>query len=59
MRFHRRAVAVAGDAGRTASGLRDHVKGEVFLVRAAGTEPLYLAIDDAGVQFFDSIITEA
>ena len=39
-RLDRRAVAVAGDAGRAAGGLRDHVEGEAFLVRAALPKPL-------------------
>ena len=46
----RRAVRIAGDADRAAAGLRDHVEGEVFLVRAALAEAFDLAVDDAGVQ---------
>src|SRR6267154_5046211 len=57
--LHRRAVTVAGDAGRAAGGLRDHVEGEVFLVGAAGAEALHLAIDDPGLELLDLVIAEA
>src|SRR4029077_10182276 len=57
-RFARWGVAVAGDAGRTARRLRDHVEGEVSLVRAAGAEALDLAIDDPWVQLLDHVVAE-
>src|SRR4030095_8937990 len=55
-RLDRRAVAIAGAAGRPAGGLRDHVEGEALLVRAAGAETLDLAVDDAGVELLDLVI---
>ncbi len=41
------------------AGLRDHVEGERFLVRAAFAEALDLAIDDAGVDLLQHVIAEA
>ena len=41
------------------AGLRDHVEGERFLVRAALAEPLDLAIDDAGVDLLQHVVAEA
>ena len=55
----RRPVRLAGDAHRAAAGLRNHVEGEVFLVRAAFAETFDLAIDDAGVDRTDRVIAEA
>src|SRR5205085_12215132 len=52
------AVAITGDAGRAARRLRDHVEGEAFLIRAAGAEALDLAVDDAGVDLLDLVITK-
>ena len=43
----RPAVALAGDAHRTARGLRDRVERQALLIRAAVTEPFDLGIDDA------------
>src|SRR6266568_4648075 len=43
----RRLASLAGDAGRAAGGLRDHVEGEALLVRAPDAETLDAAIDDA------------
>ena len=54
----RRPVGLAGDAHRAAAGLRDHVEGEVLLVRAALAEALDLGIDDAGVDRADHVIAE-
>src|SRR5215470_10240551 len=58
-RLDRRPVAVAGDAGRAARRLCDHVEGEVFLVRAAGAKALDLAIDDPRVQLPDDVVAQA
>src|SRR5690242_6624153 len=58
-RLYRRAVAVAGDAGRAAGGLRDHVEGEVFLVWAASAKAFDLAIDDPRVQLLYGVVAEA
>ena len=49
-RLARPPVALAGDRHGAAAGLRDHVEGEVVLVRAAAAEPFDLAIDQARVQ---------
>src|SRR4029077_4207393 len=57
-RFARWGVAVAGDAGRTARRLRDHVEGEVSFVRAAGAEALDLAVDDPWVELLDHVVAE-
>ena len=43
------AVRLAGDAHRAATGLRDHVEGEVLLVGAAASEALHLRIDEARI----------
>ncbi len=55
----RRAVGLAGDADRAAGGLRDHVEGEALLMRAARSEALDLAIDDARVDLLDRVVVEA
>src|ERR1700730_7174026 len=57
-RLDRRAVWFAGDADRAARCLRDHVESEPLLMRAAGSEALDLAIDDAGVEPFDRFVIE-
>ena len=41
------------------AGLRDHVEGEVLLVRAALAKAFDLAIDDAGVEGADRVVAEA
>ncbi len=56
---NRRAVGLAGDAHGAARGLRDHIEGEVLLVRAPFAEALDLAIDDAGVDGADRVIAKA
>ncbi len=57
-RLHRRAVGIASNADGAAGGLRDHVEREAVLVRAAGTEALHLAIDDAGIELLDLIVAK-
>ena len=52
----RRAVRVPGHAERAATGLRDHVEGEVFFERTAFAETLDLGVDDAGVDRLHHII---
>jgi hypothetical protein len=42
--------ALAGDAHHAAGGLRDHVEGQVVLVRAALAEALDLGVDQARVE---------
>src|SRR5437764_1005292 len=44
---------------RASCGLRDHVEGQALLIRAAGSETLDLAVDDAGVELLDLVIAEA
>src|ERR1700756_4500944 len=56
--FDRRTVGLAGDADRAARGLRDHVKSQTLLIRAAFAKAFDLAVDDAGVQLPHDIITE-
>ena len=58
-RLARLAAGFAGDAHRAAAGLRDHVEGERFLVRAALAEALDLAVDDAGVDLLQHVVAEA
>src|SRR6516165_357895 len=58
-RLDRRAVAISGDAGRAARGLRDHVEGEVLLVWATRAEAFDLAVNNPRVQLLDDIIAEA
>ena len=43
-------AGLAGDRHVAAAGLRDHVEGEVVLVRAALAEPLDLGVDQARVE---------
>ena len=40
-------------------GLRDHVEGQVVLVRAALAEALHLGVDDAGIDLGDDVVAEA
>ena len=56
--FGRRVAGVARHAHRAARGLRDHVEGERFFVRAALAEALDLAIDDTGVDLLQHIVAE-
>src|SRR5215475_5886458 len=54
-----RHIGIAGDADRAASGLRNHVESQPFLMRAATAKPFYLTIDDAGIELFDRIVIKA
>ena len=56
--FDRRTVGLAGDADRAARGLRDHVKSQTLLIRAAFAKAFDLAVNDAGVQLPHDIIAE-
>src|SRR5277367_1520883 len=58
-RLDRRAIGLAGDTDRAASGLRDHVEGKALLVWAAAAKAFDLAIDDARVDFLDLVVAEA
>src|SRR5439155_21220026 len=54
----RRLVGPAGDADRSAGGLRDHVEGEPLPPRAVGAEPLDAAVDNDGVELFYRLVVE-
>ena len=51
--------ALAGDAHRAPAGLRDHVEGQVVLVRAALAEALDLGVDQARVERVQHLPAEA
>ncbi len=52
-------VLLAGDRHQSAGRLRDHVEGEVLLERAAGAEPLDLAVDDRRIDGLDRRVAKA
>src|SRR5262249_12481100 len=53
------SVLLAGDRHQPAARLRNHIKGEVLLERAAGAETLDLAVDDRWIDHLDRLVTEA
>ena len=56
--FERRPVGLAGNAHDAAGRLRDHVEGEVVLVRAAGAETFQLRVDDARIDGAHYVVAE-
>src|SRR6266536_2249990 len=55
-RLGRRAIALASDAHDPAGRLRDHVEGEVLLVRTVGAEAFDLRVDDARIELLHLVI---
>ena len=58
-RTDRPAAGLAGNRHVAAAGLRDHVEGEVVLVRAALAEALDLGVDQARVELVQLVPAEA
>src|SRR5262245_45343664 len=56
--FERRPVALTGNAHNAAGRLRDHVEGEVVLVRSTGAKALYLRVDDVRVDGAHHFVAE-